>query len=195
MYTTVWRAKKRIKKTRNYADSIKRIFSICTTFLDTRKAIFVRFQHKFYHAWFLTWWLTQRELSTTWWISRLSVEPCSCSSGKASEIFRGLGKDNSWKKSEAKISWHCPFEECQNIDVPKKYIGLAGPCVAFCYFFNGVHPLCLFSSLDVSFMRQVVSFVFLLIYNILSEFLIPDSRFPNSSRLILLWWQYDEYYW
>jgi hypothetical protein len=52
---------------------------------------------------------------------------------------------------------------CQNIDVPKKYIGLAGPCVAFCYFFNGVH-VCLYS-LYVSFMSQVVSFVFLLIYN------------------------------
>jgi hypothetical protein len=24
-------------------------------------------------------------------------------------IFRGLGEGDSWKKSEAKISWHCPF--------------------------------------------------------------------------------------
>ncbi len=25
-------------------------------------------------------------------------------------IFRGLGKEDSWEKPEAKISWHCPFK-------------------------------------------------------------------------------------
>jgi hypothetical protein len=45
------------------------------------------------------------------WLANISANFSKQIGNDPSVIFRGLKEDDSWKKFEAKISWHCPLKE------------------------------------------------------------------------------------